>query len=248
MHRITSYNVCYTKLLRAALAADIKASYAQKSLPTAARRLNYDLHNGRSLVFGTARKLPDAAENWTEAVISANQRWADPETWGAVARASGPFTGYFRITSYNVCYTKLLRARGMPMTLLTDVSLLRAQAYVDGSWRSAASGKTFPVKNPATGAVIGEVADLTPEEVSAAIDAADAAFPAWAAKTAKERAAILRKWYDLILASADDLARLMTAEQGKPLAEAKGEVIYGASFVEWFAEEARRVYGDVVLV
>ncbi len=132
------------------------------------------------------------------------------------------------------------------MTLLTDVSLLRAQAYVDGSWRSAASGKTFPVKNPATGAVIGEVADLTPEEVSAAIDAADAAFPAWAAKTAKERAAILRKWYDLILANADDLARLMTAEQGKPLAEAKGEVIYGASFVEWFAEEARRVYGDVV--
>ncbi len=132
------------------------------------------------------------------------------------------------------------------MSLVSDVSLLRAQAYVDGAWRDAASGQTFPVLDPATGETVGRVADLSPGEVAEAVDAAAAAFPAWAAQTAKARAAILRKWYELILAHADDLAALMTAEQGKPLAEARGEVVYGASFVEWFAEEARRVYGDVV--
>jgi succinate-semialdehyde dehydrogenase / glutarate-semialdehyde dehydrogenase len=132
------------------------------------------------------------------------------------------------------------------MSFLNDVSLLSAKAYVNGEWCDAASGKTFSVANPATGETVGYVADLAPEEVEAAIVAADAAFPAWAAKSAKERANILRAWFDLIVANADDLAALMTAEQGKPLAEAKGEIIYGASFVEWFAEEGKRVYGDVI--
>lgn len=132
------------------------------------------------------------------------------------------------------------------MSFLNDVSLLSAKAYVNGEWCDAASGQSFPVTNPATGETIGHVPDLAPEEVAAAIAAADAAFPAWAAKSAKERANILRAWFDLIVANADDLAALMTAEQGKPLAEAKGEILYGASFVEWFAEEGKRVYGDVI--
>ncbi len=132
------------------------------------------------------------------------------------------------------------------MTLLQDSTLLRDRAFVDGAWVAAASGASFAVTDPATGAEIGWVPDMDGADADAAIAAADAAFPAWAAKTAKERAAILRKWYELILAAADDLAALMTAEQGKPLAEAKGEVVYGASFVEWFAEEGKRVYGDVI--
>ncbi len=100
--------------------------------------------------------------------------------------------------------------------------------------------------NPATGETLAEVADLDAADARAAIEAAAAAFPAWAAKTAKERAAILRKWFELIMAAQEDLAQLMTAEQGKPLAETRGEVAYGASFIEWFAEEAKRVYGDVI--
>ncbi len=132
------------------------------------------------------------------------------------------------------------------MTLLKDAALLCDRAFVDGAWVAAASGASFAVTNPASGAEIGRVPDMGPADAEAAIAAADAAFPAWAAKTAKERAAILRKWYELILAAADDLAVLMTVEQGKPLAEAKGEVVYGASFVEWFAEEGKRVYGDIV--
>jgi succinate-semialdehyde dehydrogenase/glutarate-semialdehyde dehydrogenase len=133
------------------------------------------------------------------------------------------------------------------MTLeLKDPTLLRQQCYIDGEWRDASSGGTNPVTNPATGAVLGTVPNMGAAETRAAIEAAAAAFPAWAARTAKDRATILRKWHDLMLANADDLAQLMTAEQGKPLAEAKGEIVYAASFIEWFAEEAKRVYGDVI--
>ncbi|MBP2291754.1 NAD-dependent succinate-semialdehyde dehydrogenase [Azospirillum rugosum] len=132
------------------------------------------------------------------------------------------------------------------MLSLTDKSLLQTQAYVNGTWRNAFSGKTFPVTNPATGEELAQVADVGAEETRQAINAADAALPAWRAKTAKERAVILRRWYELILAAQEDLAVLMTAEQGKPLAEARGEVVYGANFIEWFAEEGKRVYGDVI--
>jgi succinate-semialdehyde dehydrogenase/glutarate-semialdehyde dehydrogenase len=132
------------------------------------------------------------------------------------------------------------------MTFLKDSALLCDRAFVDGAWVAASSGASFAVTDPATGAEIGRVPDMGAADAEAAIAAADAAFAAWAGKTAKDRAAILRKWYELILAAADDLAALMTAEQGKPLAEAKGEVVYGASFVEWFAEEGKRIYGDVV--
>jgi succinate-semialdehyde dehydrogenase/glutarate-semialdehyde dehydrogenase len=133
------------------------------------------------------------------------------------------------------------------MTLqLKDMTLLRSHGYIDGQWAAADSGKTFPVTNPANGATLVEVADMGAAETRRAIEAANRALPGWRGKTAKERAAILRRWYDLILAHTDDLALLMTSEQGKPLAEARGEVAYGASFVEWFAEEGKRVYGDVI--
>jgi len=133
------------------------------------------------------------------------------------------------------------------MTLeLKDPTLLRQQCYIDGEWRDAVGGGTKPVTNPATGAVLGTVPMMGAADTRAAIEAAAAAFPAWAARTAKDRATILRRWHDLMLAHADDLAQLMTAEQGKPLAEAKGEIVYAASFIEWFAEEAKRVYGDVI--
>ncbi|HUG04761.1 MAG TPA: succinate-semialdehyde dehydrogenase [Steroidobacteraceae bacterium] len=133
------------------------------------------------------------------------------------------------------------------MTLkLEDPSLLREQCFVNGAWVDAESGATLAVQNPATGEELGTVPALDGAATEKAVAAAHAAFPAWAAKTAKERAVILRRWHDLILLNADDLARLMTAEQGKPLAESKGEVAYAASFVEWFAEEAKRIYGDVI--
>ncbi len=133
------------------------------------------------------------------------------------------------------------------MTLkLEDSSLLREQCFVDGAWVDAESGATLAVQNPATGEELGTVPALDGAATEKAVAAALAAFPAWAAKTAKERAVILRRWHDLILLNTDDLARLMTAEQGKPLAESKGEIAYAASFVEWFAEEAKRVYGDVI--
>jgi len=129
---------------------------------------------------------------------------------------------------------------------LKDGTLLRHQCHVDGRWIDAASGATVNVTNPATGAVIGSVPSLALEETRVAIAAAAAAFPAWAARTAKDRAGLLRRWHDLMLQHADDLAILMTAEQGKPLAEARGEIGYAASFIEWFAEEGKRVYGDVI--
>lgn len=131
-----------------------------------------------------------------------------------------------------------------PLSLLNDASLLRSDAYVDGQWLSGQS--QFDVDDPATGAVIASVANLTDKEALLAIEAADRAWIGWREKTAKERAAILMEWYRLQIKHADDLARIMTAEQGKPLAEAKGEVMYGASFIEWFAEEGRRIYGESI--
>ena len=129
---------------------------------------------------------------------------------------------------------------------LQDRGLLRDKAYVDGRWIEAAAGRMFPVENPANGEEIAKVPDLGVAETRRAIEAAEKAYPAWRSKTAKERAAVLRKWYDLIIENKEDLAVLMTSEQGKPLAESRGEVVYGASFIEWFGEEAKRVYGDVI--
>jgi len=124
--------------------------------------------------------------------------------------------------------------------------LLRSDAYIDGAWVTADDGARFPVTDPATGATLAEVPDMGAAETRRAIEAAEAAWPAWRTLTAKERATILRRWFDLQLVHQEALAQLMTAEQGKPLAEARGEVVYGASFVEWFAEEAKRVYGDTI--
>ena len=134
----------------------------------------------------------------------------------------------------------------MPEIKLQDPSLLRDKAYVDGRWIGADNGRSFSVDDPANNAEITKVPDLGVAETRRAIDAANRAYPAWRAKTAKERAAVLRKWYDLIIENKEDLAVLMTSEQGKALAESRGEVVYGASFIEWFGEEAKRVYGDVI--
>ncbi|VUD58211.1 Succinate-semialdehyde dehydrogenase [NADP()] GabD [Burkholderia pseudomallei] len=123
---------------------------------------------------------------------------------------------------------------------------MRERAFVAGEWQAADGGATLEVRNPATGALIGTVPAMGAAETRRAIDAANAAWPAWRKKTAKERAAILRKWHDLMIAHADDLALILTTEQGKPLAEAKGEIGYAASFLEWFAEEGKRVYGDTI--
>ncbi|SIQ34018.1 succinate semialdehyde dehydrogenase [Paracoccus thiocyanatus] len=130
--------------------------------------------------------------------------------------------------------------------LLKDPSLLQTRAYVAGEWVDADDGKTFGVVNPARGDVIAEVADLSRAEVARAIAAAAQAMKGWAARTAKERAQILRKWFDLMMENQDDLGRILTAEQGKPLPEAKGEIAYGASFIEWFGEEAKRIYGETI--
>ena len=129
---------------------------------------------------------------------------------------------------------------------LKDSKLFRQSNYIDGAWANAKSGGTINVDNPATGEVIGTVPKCGTAETRTAIEAADKALPAWRKKTAKERAAIVRRWYELMLENQEDLARLMTIEQGKPLTESKGEVVYAASFLEWFAEEAKRVYGDTI--
>ncbi len=129
---------------------------------------------------------------------------------------------------------------------LRDPSLFREQCYVDGEWVEAADGARITVTDPATGEVLGSVPAMGREDVRRAIDAADRAFRDWRARTGKERAALLRRWYELVMENADDLAYIMTREQGKPLAEARGEIVYGAAFIEWFAEEAKRVYGDIV--
>jgi succinate-semialdehyde dehydrogenase/glutarate-semialdehyde dehydrogenase len=132
------------------------------------------------------------------------------------------------------------------MLQLSNSELIRGQLFVDGEWSEAAGGAQFDVTNPATGESVQAVAAASREDARRAIDAAEAAFPAWAARTAKDRSAILRRWYDLIVANADDLAKILTAEQGKPLAEARGEILYGAAFFEWYAEEAKRVYGETI--
>ncbi len=129
---------------------------------------------------------------------------------------------------------------------LKDPQLLREKAFVNGEWIGADSGTVFEVTNPANGAVLARVPDLLEGETRRAIEAANAAWPAWAARTAKERAGVLRKWFDLMMANQEDLAVIMTSEQGKPLSESRGEVAYGASFIEWFAEEGKRIYGDVI--
>ena len=131
-----------------------------------------------------------------------------------------------------------------PLSLLNDPSLLKTDSLINGQWVKGA--KRFDVNDPATGQKLADVANLGPAEAEQAIQAANAAWPAWRNKTGKERSIILRKWYDLLMANVEDLGRLMTAEQGKPFAEAKGEVTYGASFVEWFAEEAKRVNGETL--
>src|SRR5574343_1771577 len=130
--------------------------------------------------------------------------------------------------------------------LLKDPTLLRKQAYVDGAWVDADHGDTLAVHNPATGDVLGVVPRMGAQETRRAIEAADRALSAWRARTGKERAALLRKWFELMLHHQDDLAALMTAEQGKPLTESRGEIAYAASFIEWFAEEGKRVYGDTI--
>jgi succinate-semialdehyde dehydrogenase / glutarate-semialdehyde dehydrogenase len=129
---------------------------------------------------------------------------------------------------------------------LTDEKLFRQACYIDGAWVTARSKATINVDNPATGEVVGSVPKLGAAETREAIDAADRALPAWRKKTAKERAVVLRKWFDLMMQHQDDLAKLMTVEQGKPLSESKGEVAYAAAFLEWFGEEAKRVYGDSI--
>ncbi len=131
-----------------------------------------------------------------------------------------------------------------PLSLLNDPTLLKTDALINGEWVKGAS--RFDVNDPATGQKLADVANLGPADAEKAIAAANAAWPAWRTKTAKERSILLRKWYDLLMANQEDLGRIMTAEQGKPFAEAKGEVAYGASFVEWFAEEAKRVNGETL--
>lgn len=129
---------------------------------------------------------------------------------------------------------------------LKDTRLFRQQAFIDGMWVDADNAQTIKVNNPATGEILGSVPKMGAAETRRAIEAADNALPAWRALTAKERANKLRRWFELIIENQDDLARLMTLEQGKPLAEAKGEIVHAASFIEWFAEEAKRIYGDVI--
>ncbi|MBE7926177.1 NADP-dependent succinate-semialdehyde dehydrogenase [Pseudomonas saudiphocaensis] len=129
---------------------------------------------------------------------------------------------------------------------LKDSSLFRQQAYIDGAWLDADGGQTIEVSNPASGEVLGSVPKMGAAETRRAIEAAERALPAWRDLTAKERSQTLRRWYELILENQEDLARLMTLEQGKPLTESRGEIAYAASFIEWFAEEAKRIYGDTI--
>jgi succinate-semialdehyde dehydrogenase/glutarate-semialdehyde dehydrogenase len=136
--------------------------------------------------------------------------------------------------------------KASPLAQLKDPSLLKTDALINGQWVKGSAAARFDVQDPATGQKLADVANLGPSDAETAVKAANAAWPAWRAKTGKERSLILRKWFDLLMANQDDLGRLMTAEQGKPYAEAKGEVAYGASFVEWYAEEAKRVNGETL--
>src|ERR1035437_1218953 len=132
------------------------------------------------------------------------------------------------------------------MMALKDPTLLRQACYIDGAWVGSDSGETIAVTNPATGAVVGTVPNCGMVETERAIQAADRALKTWRETTAVERSRILRRWFDLIMTNQEDLAKLMTSEQGKPLAESRGEIAYGAAYVEWFAEEAKRAYGKVI--
>ncbi len=129
---------------------------------------------------------------------------------------------------------------------LKDPSLFREACYINGQWVGAGSNETIDVTNPATGEMLGTIPKMGADETRQAIEAANDAYPAWRAKTAKERAAILRNWFDLMMENQEDLAKMMTAEQGKPLKESMGEIVYAASFIEWFAEEGKRIYGDTI--
>lgn len=132
------------------------------------------------------------------------------------------------------------------MLELKNPALLRTESYINGQWINADSGATFDVTDPATGKVVAKVSDLGADETRRTIEAASAAWPAWRDTPVKERAKTLRRWYDLVIANTDDLARILTAEQGKPLSEAKTEIVYSANYIEWFSEEAKRAYGDVI--
>ena len=132
------------------------------------------------------------------------------------------------------------------MAQLKDHGLLKSQALINGQWQDAISGQTLSVTNPATGESIGTVPKMGKQEALDAVVAAEQALPLWRKKSAKERSSILRQWFDLIMQHQDDLAYILTLEQGKPLSEAKGEIAYGAAYIEWFAEEAKRVYGDII--
>ena len=132
------------------------------------------------------------------------------------------------------------------MAQLNDHGLLKSQALINGRWRDALSGQTLSVTNPATGESIGTVPKMGKQEALDAVAAAEQALPLWRKKSAKERSKILRQWFDLIMQNQDDLAYILTLEQGKPLSEAKSEIAYGAAYIEWFAEEAKRLYGDII--
>ena len=134
----------------------------------------------------------------------------------------------------------------MTSLVLKDAELLKAACYFDGRWLLAENGTTLSVRNPATGSLIGTVPNMGMVETRRAIEAATAAFASWRRRTAEDRSRVLRRWYELMVENAEDLALLMTAEQGKPLAEARGEITYAASYIEWFAEEAKRAYGETV--
>src|SRR5690606_23338055 len=142
-------------------------------------------------------------------------------------------------------FTHTMSTTTLPVHL-NDPTLYKTSSYINGLWTQAPDGATFGVDNPSNGDIIAQVSNLDETQARNAIDAADRAFKPWRARTGKDRATILRRWFDLILANAEDLAQLMTLEQGKPISEARGEVVYGASFVEWFAEQAKRVSGDIM--
>ena len=129
---------------------------------------------------------------------------------------------------------------------LADKNLLKTKAYINGEWVDGEGGGTFAVTDPATGESIADVASCGTAETRRAIEAAEAAMPSWRKRSVKDRAGILRKWFNLMMDAQEDLAQILTAEQGKPLAEARGEIAYGASYIEWFAEEGKRVYGDTI--
>lgn len=129
---------------------------------------------------------------------------------------------------------------------LKDTSLLKQQVFINGEWLAAADQQTFTVTNPATGETIANVASATEQQVKHAVKAAEQALVTWKLTTAKERSLLLKKWYQLIIENQEDLATLLSLEQGKPLTESRGEIVYGASFIEWFAEEAKRAYGDII--